>query len=308
VVRLQQLRYVVAVADERHFTHAAARLHVSQPALSTQVRALEEELGAALFDRTRGDVALTAAGEAFLPWARQALADLEAGRADVRELAGRRRGRLALGATPSLTTGLLPAVLARLHARYPGIELRLHEAGSPDLVDQLVAGLLDLALVILPTAVAGVQTIALAHEELVLAVPPDHPLAARAAVAVSDLEGLPLVVFREGYDLRARTYAICQAAGFAPALALEGGEMDGVLAGLGPTVVPVSALRPELPLVAVRFAGVAPTRTVGLAERTHRPRPAAASAFVEELTGTLAGGWPGGPLPGLTLLEPDPPV
>jgi DNA-binding transcriptional LysR family regulator len=74
VVRLQQLRYVVAVADERHFTHAAARLHVSQPALSTQVRALEEELGAALFDRTRGDVALTAAGEAFLPWARQALA------------------------------------------------------------------------------------------------------------------------------------------------------------------------------------------------------------------------------------------
>jgi DNA-binding transcriptional LysR family regulator len=305
-VRLQQLRYVVAVADERHFTRAAQRLHVSQPALSTQVRVLEEELGAALFDRTRGDVALTAAGEAFLPWARQALADLEAGRADVRELAGRRRGRLSLGATPSLTTGLLPTVLARFHADYPGIELRLHEAGSPDLVEQVVAGLLDLALVIAPTSVAGVHTVALAEEDLVVAVPPGHPIAARDRIPVGELAGVPLVVFREGYDLRARTYALCQAAGFTPTLAVEGGEMDGVLAmaaaGLGPTIVPVSAVRPELPLVGVRFAGEPPTRTVALAERSLRARPAAAAAFVEELTATLTAGWPGGPLAGLRVL------
>ncbi len=305
-MRLQQLRYVVALADERHFTRAAQRLHVSQPSLSTQVRILEEELGAALFDRTRGDVALTAAGEAFLPWARQALADLEAGRADVRELAGRRRGRLSLGATPSLTTGLLPPVLARLHERYPGIELALHEAGSPDLALQVAAGLIDLALVILPTDVAGVHTEPLAEEELVVAVPPDHPFAGQGRLPVAALEGVPLVVFREGYDLRTRTYALCQSAGFAPALALEGGEMDGVLAmvaaGLGPTVVPVSALRPDLPLVGVRFAGDAPTRTVGLAERSERQRPAAAVAFVEELTDTLVDGWPGGPLAGLRVL------
>ncbi|HEX7353646.1 MAG TPA: LysR substrate-binding domain-containing protein [Mycobacteriales bacterium] len=306
-MQIQQLRYVVAVAEERHFTRAAETLHVSQPSLSQQVKALEAELGAELFDRTRGAVTLTAAGEAFLPWARRALADLAAARADVRELQGRRRGQLALGATPSLTTGLLPPVLARLHASYPGIELRLHEAGSPDLARQVVDGRLDLALVILPTAQAGVATVALAEEELVLAVPPGHPLAASDRLPVEALRDLPLVVFRDGYDLRVRTYALCRDAGFEPTLAVEGGEMDGVLAlaaaGLGPTVVPVCALRAEVPLVGVRFAGRPPTRVVGLAERAGRPRPAAAAAFVEELLATLGEiGWPGGPLPGLTLL------
>ena len=213
-VQIQQLRYVVALSEERHFTRAAHRLHVSQPSLSQQVRALERELGAELFDRTPGDVALTAAGEAFVPWARQALADLEAGREDVRLLQGRQRGRLSLGATPSLTTGLLPAVLARLHAAYPGIELRLYEAGSPDLVEQVVDGRLDLALVILPTAAATVTTEAIAEEELVLAVPADHPLARAGTIEVAALRGLPLVVFREGYDLRTRTFAICRAGGF----------------------------------------------------------------------------------------------
>ena len=274
-MQMQQLRYAVALSEERHFTRAAARLHVSQPSLSTQVRALERELGAPLFERTRGAVGLTAAGEAFLPWARQALADLEAGRDDVRELLGRRGGRLALGATPSLTTGLLPTLLAGFHRRYPGIDLVLHEAGSPDLVDRLAAGLLDLALVILPVAARDVSTLPLAREELVLAVPPGHALAARRSVTVEDLRGLPLVVFREGYELRATTYATCRSGGFNPTLALEGGEMDGVLAmaaaGLGPTIVPVSALRPEVPLVAVRFEGSPPTRTVGLAERAQRP-------------------------------------
>jgi DNA-binding transcriptional LysR family regulator len=305
-VQIQQLRYVVALSEERHFTRAAHRLHVSQPSLSQQVKALERELGAKLFDRTPGEVVLTAAGEAFVPWARQALADLEAGRADVRELQGRRRGTLSLGATPSLTTGLLPTVLARLHAAYPGIELRLHEAGSPDLVEQVVDGRLDLALVILPTPVGTVTTAPLAEEELVLAVPPDHPLAGAGPIAVEALRDLPLVVFREGYDLRARTFAVCRSGGFEPTLALEGGEMDGVLAlaaaGLGPSIVPVSALRPEVPLMGVRFADAPPTRVVGMAERTGRPRPAAAQAFVEALTASLADGWPGGPLPGLRVL------
>src|ERR1700742_2188664 len=136
-MQLQQLRYVVAVADERHFTRAAARLRVAQPSLSSQIRALEHELGAPLFDRSRRSVALTAAGEAFLPWARQTLADGEAGREAVRELLGMRRGRLAIGATPSLMTGFLPGLLSRFHTTYPGVELRLRQAGSRELVPSL---------------------------------------------------------------------------------------------------------------------------------------------------------------------------
>ncbi|HEV7209995.1 MAG TPA: LysR substrate-binding domain-containing protein [Mycobacteriales bacterium] len=311
-VQIQQLRYVVAVAQERHFTRAAAKLHVAQPSLSVQVRALERELGAPLFDRTRGALGLTAAGEAFLPWARQALADLAAGQDDVRELLGLRRGRLAIGATPSLTSGLLPPLLARFHARYPGIDLILTQAGSRDLVARLGDGVLDLALLILPVGIPDITTIALAIEELVLAVAPDHPLAHRRRIRVAELAGVPLVMFRAGYDLREATFAACRAAGFTPELALEGGEMDGVLAlaaaGIGAAVVPGSVVRAGGPLVAVRFTGnqpAVPRRTVGLAERAHRPRPAAVGALVDELTGMLAStGWPGAPLPGLTVLNP----
>src|SRR6266850_1558215 len=133
-MELHQLRYFVAVAEERHFTKAARGLRVAQPSVSRAIRVLEEELGTPLFHRMRGNVALTPAGEALLPWARRVLTDVDGAAEEVRELAGLRRGRLAVGATPSLTTTLLPPGLARFHLSYPGIELTLHEAGSRDLV------------------------------------------------------------------------------------------------------------------------------------------------------------------------------
>src|SRR5215469_7324693 len=125
-MQLHQLRYVVCVAEERRFTRAAARLHVAQPSVSSAVAALEQELGAPLFHRDRSQVTLTGAGEVFLPWARQVLADCEAGAAAVRDLLGLQRGRLVLGATPSLTTNLLPPVLASFHTAHPGLELTVH--------------------------------------------------------------------------------------------------------------------------------------------------------------------------------------
>lgn len=303
---MQQLRYVVAVADERHFTRAAALLRIAQPSLSAQVRALERELGTPLFERIRGPVALTAAGEAFLPWARQALADVEAGREHVRDLLGVRGGRLALGATPSLTTGLLTGVLAGFRARYPGVRLALRETGSRDLAADLAAGALDLALIILPVGEPRIATVALAEEELVLAVPAGHPLAGRRRIGIDALRDLPLVLFREGYDLRAATVSACRAAGFEPRVSIEGGEMGGALAlaraGLGAVVVPTTAVPVGGPLRAVRFAGGSLTRTVGLAERAGRPRPPAAAAFVAALTDQLrTHGWPGGPHAGLVV-------
>ncbi len=304
-MQTQQLQYVVAVAEERHFTRAAARLRVAQPSLSTQVRALEHELGTPLFERGRGRVGLTAAGEAFIPWARHALADLEAGREEVRDLLGLRGGRLALGATPTLTTGLLASVLATFHGRYPHVQLALRETGSRDLAAYLADGALDLALVILPVDEPRVSTVALAEEELVLAVPRDHPLCGRRTIRVTALRDLPLVLFREGYDLRTATVAACRAAGFEPRVAIEGGEMSGALAlaraGLGAVVVPTTAVAADGALQAVRFVDGKLTRTVGFAERQGRPRPPAAAAFVATLLAQLARGWPGGPQAGLVL-------
>ena len=284
---MHQLRYMVCVAEEGRFTRAAARLHVAQPSISSAVAALEHELGAPLFHRERNAVTLTGAGEVFLPWARQVLADCEAGAAAVRDLLGLQRGRLVLGATPSLTTNLLPRVLAAFHNEHPGVELMVHEAGSQELVDRLGKGEMDLAVVILPVDQPWVQSSALLEEELVLAVDPSHPLADRRTIRVSELEDVPLVMFKDGYDLREATLEACRDAGFTPVMAMQGLEMDGALAlaaaGMGAAVVPGSVVAPSGALRAVRFRGAALKRTVGLASRRDRPLSPAASTFVDAL-------------------------
>jgi DNA-binding transcriptional LysR family regulator len=272
-VQLHQLAYFVAVADERHFTRAAKTMHVAQPSLSKQIAALEGELGGALFSRARGNISLTTAGEALLPIARRILADADVARTTVRELMGLEQGRVRLGATPSLSTGLVPAVLRRFHDRHPDVRLILDEGGSRDLVADLAQGMLDLALIILPlrTSDPALRTIPLLTEPLVAAVPVDHPLADRSTLDVADLRDTALVMFREGYDLRAVTLEACRKAGFDPTLTVEGGEMDAVLqmvrAGLGVAIVPTMVATSATGIHAIMLRRPRLTRTVGLAHR-----------------------------------------
>jgi DNA-binding transcriptional LysR family regulator len=293
-VQLQQLAYFVAVAEVRHFTQAAETLGVAQPSLSKQIRALETELGASLFSRARGNIALTPAGEALLPLAKRILADADTARQEVRELTGLRRGRVRVGATPSLFGGLLADVLRRFHDDYPGIRLLVEEGGSRDLIRDLTRGALDLALVILPVSDdTPLVTRPVLRENLVVAAPadpartppsegparpaaaagPTGPVPEAAGVRIEDLRDRPLVMFRPGYDLREATISACRQAGFEPRFAVEGGEMDAVLrfveAGLGLAVVPsmVLAGRPGLrgtPLI------VSGTGSGSAADRTGR--------------------------------------
>jgi len=283
-VELHQLRYFVAVAERGHFTRAAAALGVAQPSVSKQIRRLESEIGDPLFDRTAGRVTLTDAGTVLLPWAKRVLADLDAARAEVAGLASLEGGRLSVGATPSISTVLLPPVLAEFHRAHPGVALSVHEAGSRDLVRLLEAGDLDLALVVLPVPHDDLlATTAVLREDLVLAVPAAHPLAKRRSVRVAELRGVPLVMFREGYDLRATTSAACEAAGFHPVFAVEGAEMDGVLrmaaAGIGVAVVPGIVVERGGPLRAVRLTEPTLSRSIGLAHRRGRRRSRTADAF-----------------------------
>src|SRR5256886_9443411 len=238
---------------------------------------------------------------------RSVLADVDGAALEVRELADLRRGRLAVGATPSLTTTLLPPALARFHAAFPGIELVLHEAGSRDLVRELEQGALDVALVILPLRHEMLETTPLLREELVVAVAPDHALASRKTVAIAELKGVPLVMFRDGYDLRAATIAACRRAGFEPVFALEGGEMDGVLrlaaAGLGVAVVPSLVIDPVGPLRAVRLADPL-TRTIGFANRRDRRLTRAGREFVDMVRALVRGReWLRARPAGLTVLD-----
>ena len=275
-VQLHQLAYAVAVAEEGSFTRAAERLHLAQPSLSRQVRLLEAELGVSLFNRGPGQapVTLTPDGATLLPFMRRVLADVESTGAEARALAGMVRGRVAVGATPSLITSVLAPALVAFHEGHPGIDLVVIEGGSHQLVPQVAAGEVDLALVVLPVADPLVITTPLFDDPLVLAVSPRHDLADRTEVRVHELDGLDLVMFREGYDLRAVTLAACAEAGVAPHLVSEGGEMAGVLsfvaAGLGAAVVPAIALPGDGSLVAIPFSGPTMSRTVALAQRGDR--------------------------------------
>ena len=288
-MQLHQVAYVLAVAEEESFTRAADRLHLAQPSLSRQIRLLEKELGVVLFNRGpgQGRVTLTPDGSALLPFLQRVLSDIEATGAEARALSGMVRGHLAVGATPSLTTSLLAPALVEFHDTYPGIDLSVTEAGSHQLVPQVASGEVDLALVVLPVADPLVLTTSLFDDPLVLAVARDNPLAGRSRVQVRDLDGLDLVMFREGYDLRAVTLAACAEAGVEPHLVCEGGEMAGVLsfvsAGLGAAVVPAIALADEDALLGIPFGGPTLSRTVVLAQRGDRTLARPARALADQL-------------------------
>lgn len=313
-MQFQQLSYFVAVAETRHFTRAADRCHVAQPSLSKQIASLERELGAPLFSRARGNITLTPAGEALLPLARRILADAATARLEVAELVGLRRGRVRLGATPSLCGGLLGRPLAAFHRDYPGVELLVHEGGSRDLVQQLAGGQLDLALVILPLHDGDLPlvTTPILRDHLVVAssaaAPP--PTAGRY-LAIEELREHELVMFGRGYDLREATIDACRQAGLEPRFAVEGGEMDAVLrfveAGLGVAVVPAMVLAGQPGLTGTPLAPPGLHRTIAIARRRDVTPTHAARAFSSALISYLHHANHHTQLPaGLEILSPDP--
>ncbi len=286
-MQIQQLSYFVAVARTRHFTRAAELTGVSQPSLSKQIRVLENSLGTPLFVRNRGAIELTSAGAALLPHAQRILIDVESAERTVREVADLRRGRVRLGATPSLCDGLLPDALQRFHSRYPDIDLEVQEAGSQVLTRELVQGRLDVALLIVPliTDDPDIETTPVLREQLVLASPAGSDLPER--MDVKDLKDMPLVMFREGYYLRDVTLRACRAAGFEPRFAVEGGEMSAVLrfveSGLGYAVVPSMVLTNRPQLRGSQLGSPPLDRVIALAHRSSEALPLAARAFKVEL-------------------------
>jgi DNA-binding transcriptional LysR family regulator len=270
-VQLHQLRYFVAVAEVRHFTQAAEQVGITQPSLSKQIHALETDLGAPLFERVRGNISLTAAGEVLLPLAKRILADVDTATREVQELVGLRRGRVRLGATPSLATSLAPPVLRRFRDAHPTVDLRVEEGGSQDLVRDLLRGDLDLALIIMPAAGTdpGLRTDPILRESLVVA--SVDPLSVTGELRITDLRDQPLVMFREGYDLRDATLQACREAGFEPSFSVDGGEMDAVLsfveAGLGVALVPGIAVARRPGIRVTRLAPPGVRRTIAVARR-----------------------------------------
>ena len=246
-MELRHLRYFAAVAGKLNFSRAADELHVAQPAISQQVRVLEQELGVQLFDRVGGKVSLTQAGAALLPHALRILAAVETARHEVTELGTLTRGTASLGAPPTVSGQLLPALLTRFKRAFPGLEVTLREAGTERLLKQVEGGELDLAIVVTDRLPPVVEQQPFLEEHYVLAVGAHHPLARVRRVRMTDLAAEPFILFPDSYKLREVTLQACRAAGFEPKVALDGGAMQSALefvaSGLGVALVPELALR-----------------------------------------------------------------
>ena len=258
-MELRQLSHFLAVADERHFTRAAARVHLTQSSLSGSIRALERELGSDLFIRSTRQVELTEAGRALLPAARRTVAAAEDGRDAVAAVRGLVRGHLAIGAIQSLGQVNLPGLIARFHRRHPAVTVRVHHVGAPELVRHTADGEIDLAIVDLPLGPQGNQVRAqpLATESLQLAVAANDPVAHRSRVRVSDLADREFIEYRPDSALRASIDRACDTVGLRRHIACEVDALPDlvelVALGIGVSLLPPAAIR----LTGGRAVGVA---------------------------------------------------
>jgi DNA-binding transcriptional LysR family regulator len=247
-MEIRQLRYLVTIVETGGFTRAAERVHVAQPGVSAQIRLLERELGQELLDRSGRSVSLTDAGAAVLPFARAALRAIDDLRYVADEMAGLVRGRVRLGMVTSCGVPDMPVLLERFHRVYPGIDITLTEHNSHALVDQLLDGTLDVALIALTRKdPAGLALSVIADEPIVAVVAHGDPLSDQETVGFGALEERTLISMPAGSGMRDVLDEACTAAGVKPRIGLEATnpQMLAQLAarGLGVAIVPESTAK-----------------------------------------------------------------
>jgi DNA-binding transcriptional LysR family regulator len=286
-MELSQLRYLVALAEERHFTRAAAREHIAQPALSQQIRRLEEEVGLALVERTTRRVAITDAGELLVGRARRILAELEAADNELQAMRGLRTGHVSVGALHTMGPVDVSLVLAIFHERYPEVELTVREQSSEELAEMLRVDELDLAFLSVTERIEshGLGLHQLVSEELVVILPPDHPLGRRRRVRMADLAGEQFISFRAGARLRELLMSAGREAGFEPRVTLESNESQRirrlVARGMGVAILPRSdAAGFEAEVAVATLTEPSLTRDITLAWREGRRHSPAAAEFL----------------------------
>ncbi|WP_459614053.1 LysR family transcriptional regulator [Bordetella sp. 2513F-2] len=283
----RQLRAFVALAEEKHFTRAAQRCHLTQPAFSALIRTLEDTAGVRLFDRNTRRVELTAEGRVLETSARRLLGEFELVMDDLRDYAARRRGRLAVAALPSLAAGWLPGLLARFHTEYPGIVLQLRDALLDPCLDMVQRGEVDFAVAARRADMSGLDSEFLHADRFYLVCRDDHPLALRARVPLRELGRWPVIQLARGSSVRKHLDEALGADAVAPLLEVEHlATVTGLVsAGLGVSVVPAMTLfhfqRPGLAIKPLQ--GRALTRPLYLVRRKGRTLSAAAQAFYDLL-------------------------
>ena len=278
------MRYVIAVAETRSFTRAAARCYVVQSALSHQVKALEDELGVRLFARTSRRVELTDAGAAFLPAARASIEAAQRAAADAVATTGEVRGSVTIGMIPTVTAVDVPGTLAALRRAHPAVRVSLRTGSSDALLSGIRSREVDVAFIGLPEGapIAGVDAVELSRERLVAVLWPGHRLARRRRLRLADLEDEPFADFPSGTPGRSQSDLAFDAAGVARSVAYEsmGGELIVALVEerLAVALMPRAIVAARAGVVAAEVSD-GPSRVQYLAWSSFNPG-AAASAFV----------------------------
>jgi DNA-binding transcriptional LysR family regulator len=282
---LRRLRLFLAVVDEGGMTRAAAAEHVSQPSVSQAVRELEAELGTSLFHRTGRTLVLTAAGDALVGPARQALRDVETGRAAVEAVAGLDAGRLDLGALPTLAIDPLAPLVGAFRRAHPRVTIALADPPDTASLEQLVAtAACEVAVTVTVPSDADLVTLPLGAQDLLAVLPPGTPIPG-PALSITALAGFPLVTAPVGTATRSQLEDAFSAAGLMPSIAVEASQREAilplVLAGAGATLYP-RALADQAARLGASVVPLRPrlTRPVSLLHRRGTLSPAA-SAFVE---------------------------
>jgi DNA-binding transcriptional LysR family regulator len=285
---LRQLEYLVTVVDQGSFTKAAELLHVTQPALSHQIRALERSAGSPLLERLPRAIRLTPTGRAMLPHARAALADAERARCAARQAAGLEVGELQIATLYSISLGILPAALKAWRRKHPEVGISLFEHRHTDeLIEAMSSGQADLAVGPTPARWSGTIRV-LGEEELVVVVASDDPVAKKKRFRLKDLADRSWVHYMPGHGLGDVLDAACARAGFEPQVAVRTEQTAAApglaAAGLGPALVPSNILPPSFDGHVLRPQP--PVLRTLTAYTRGEPDPLAA-AFIE----VLASGW-----------------
>lgn len=280
-VTLKQLRYFDALAKHLHFGRAAQACCVTQPALSMQLQELEQSLGTPLVERARSGLKLTAAGEAIAARSARILTDVDDLVAHCVQSKGLMTGRLRLGAIPSIAPYLLPPLLATLKQAYPALELHVRETQTKPLVEELLAGKLDVLLLALPVASAEVATLPLFDDRFLLAIPAEYRLSGRVRATPEMIKHERLLLLEEGHCLRDQALAYCALSEISTVNTFGVSSLSTVAgmvaAGHGITLLPEICLDVETrgrSIEVVRFTTPEPSRTLGLAWRQSSPRAA----------------------------------
>ena len=289
-MEMHQLRYMVAVARARNFSRAAEQCHVAQPSLSQQIQKLESELGERLFDRMKREAKLTAHGEVFLRRAVRILEEVDAAKREAADAQDLLRGTMTVGVLPTIAPYLLPAAMGRFAVDFPGVEIVVHEDTTARLLKLAHSCEVDFALASQPIRDGRMEVRELFAEELLLALPPGHPLTRKRAVAPRDLETERFLVMKEGHCLGDQVLGFCEKRDLKAGISFRSAQLETVQAlvcsGFGVSLVPEMAARGDRgnqpvyrPLQAPR-----PQRKIVAFWPKQRPPGRAASEFLKAVT------------------------